>query len=60
MTKFNAFLSDESGAAAAEYVLILAIIGSGLVAAMTTFGGAISDALTNAGNALKGLTFKAT
>ena len=33
MTKFIAFLNDESGASAAEYVLILAIIGSAIVIA---------------------------
>ena len=48
MTKFVAFLNDESGASAAEYVLILAIIGSAIVVAAGTLGGAISTALSNA------------
>ena len=51
------FWNDESGAAAAEYVLILAIIGAGLAAAMVTFGGTISTALSNAGAALTGISF---
>jgi pilus assembly protein Flp/PilA len=52
MSKFVAFLNDESGASAAEYVLILAIIGSAIVAAMTAFGQSIATALGNAGTAL--------
>ena len=57
MTKITAFLHDESGASAAEYVLILAIIGGGIVAAATAFGGSISTALGKAGAAMSGLTF---
>lgn len=53
MSKFTAFLNDESGAAAAEYVLILAIIGSGIALAAANFGKAISEALTTAGANLK-------
>jgi pilus assembly protein Flp/PilA len=34
MTKFVAFLRDESGASAAEYVLILAIVGTVIVTAV--------------------------
>ena len=48
MSKFTAFLTDESGAAAAEYVLILAIVGSAIAGAALTFGQAIADALTDA------------
>lgn len=57
MSKIVSFLKDESGASAAEYVLILAIIGGGIVAAATAFGGSISTALGNAGAALEGMTF---
>ena len=57
MTKFNAFLSDESGAAAAEYVLILAIIGTAIAASVTTFGAAIGTALGKAGTAIGSLNF---
>jgi pilus assembly protein Flp/PilA len=48
MNKFAAFLADESGASAAEYVLILTIIGTALATAIGTFGGALSTALTTA------------
>ena len=42
------FLNDESGASAAEYALILAIVGSAIALAAVNLGGAISDALDNA------------
>jgi pilus assembly protein Flp/PilA len=48
MTKFIAFLNDESGASAAEYVLILAIIGGALTVAALALGTAISGALSHA------------
>jgi pilus assembly protein Flp/PilA len=49
MTKFvRNFVRDESGAAAAEYALILAIIGAGIAAAAFTLGGAISNAMGHA------------
>lgn len=49
MTKFfNAFLRDESGAAAAEYALILAIVGAGIAAAALTLGESISSAMGRA------------
>ena len=57
MTKFVAFMRDESGASAAEYVLILAILGSAIAAAMVTFGGSISTALGKAGTKLTDMTF---
>lgn len=37
---------DESGASAAEYALILAIIGAGIAAASLSLGNAISGAMT--------------
>ena len=52
MSKFVAFLKDETGASAAEYVLILAIIGSAIAAAALSFGTAISGALTKAGTTI--------
>jgi pilus assembly protein Flp/PilA len=48
MSKIKAFIRDESGAAAAEYALILAIVATGIAAAVTTLGTAISTAITNA------------
>ena len=49
MTKFiKNFLTDQSGAAAAEYVLILAVIGGGLVVGASFLGTSISNALNDA------------
>jgi pilus assembly protein Flp/PilA len=48
MSKFVAFIKDESGASAAEYALILAIVGSGIAVAATGLGTAIKTALENA------------
>jgi len=42
------FLRDESGASAAEYVLILAIVGSGIAAGAVLLGGSIETSLENA------------
>ncbi len=53
MSKIVAFLRDESGASAAEYALILAIIGVGIVAAAISLQGAISGAMNSATNTLK-------
>ncbi|HUO91420.1 MAG TPA: Flp family type IVb pilin [Rhizomicrobium sp.] len=49
---FASYLSDESGAAAAEYALILAVVCAGIAAAATTLGGSISTAFTNVGSYL--------
>ncbi|HMS20825.1 Flp family type IVb pilin [uncultured Sphingorhabdus sp.] len=49
MRKFvTSFLRDDSGASAAEYALILAIIGAGIAVAAIALGGAISGALNDA------------
>lgn len=48
MNKFVAFLRDESGASAAEYAIILAVVGVGIVAAGIVLQGAISGAMTSA------------
>lgn len=46
MVKFvKSFVMDESGASAAEYALILAIIGSGIAIAAVGLGSSISGAL---------------
>lgn len=46
MTKFFAdFLRDESGAAAAEYALILAVVGAGISLAAFNLGDAIQNAI---------------
>ncbi len=43
----NGFWEDQSGAAAAEYVIILAIIGSALAVAIVLLSGAISKAIND-------------
>lgn len=49
MVKFvTSFLRDESGASAAEYALILAIIGSGIAVAALALGGEIKTAFEGA------------
>lgn len=49
MTKLiKTFLTDTSGAAAAEYALILAIVGGTIASAAVLLGGSISTAITNA------------
>ena len=44
----SSFLRDESGAAAAEYALILAIVGAGIAVAAKELGTAISSAINTA------------
>jgi pilus assembly protein Flp/PilA len=43
-------LKDESGASAAEYALILAIIGAGIAIAAYNLGTAISTSMSKAGS----------
>ena len=47
MKKFIKLLKDISGASAAEYALILAIVGAALAVAAVALGGAIADAMDN-------------
>lgn len=47
MTFIN-MLKDDSGASAAEYALILAIVGSGIALAALALGNNIRDAVTGA------------
>lgn len=49
---FNDFIRDESGASAAEYALILAIVGVGIAGAAVALGGAIQGAFGNATTAI--------
>jgi pilus assembly protein Flp/PilA len=44
----KSFIRDESGAAAAEYALILAIVGAGIALAASNLGKAISSAINTA------------
>lgn len=48
MTFFKNFLRDEAGASAAEYALILAIIGSVIAFAAVNLGGAVAGAMSDA------------
>jgi pilus assembly protein Flp/PilA len=48
MQKIVSFLKDESGASAAEYALILAIIGAGVGVAVFSLGSAISGKINKA------------
>jgi pilus assembly protein Flp/PilA len=50
MKMFVEMLKDNSGASAAEYALILAIVGSALALAAIALGNTISGAMNNAGN----------
>lgn len=46
---FIKMLRDDAGASAAEYALILAIVGSGIAVAAFTLGETISNAMDAAG-----------
>ena len=48
MKTFIHMLKDDSGAAAAEYALILAIVGTAIALAAISLGGAISNAMNTA------------
>jgi pilus assembly protein Flp/PilA len=52
MTELLAYLGEEDGASAAEYALILAIIGAAIAAAMVFLGGAIANAVNAAANCI--------
>jgi len=52
MNKFVAFLRDESGASAAEYALILAIVGTGIAVAALFLGETIGNAVNSAGTCI--------
>ena len=57
MKTFINMLRDDSGASAAEYALLLAIIGGLLALAAITLGGQISNTLKTASNCIsKGST----
>jgi pilus assembly protein Flp/PilA len=52
MKTFIKMLKDDSGASAAEYALILAIIGSAIALASIFLGNTISNAIGSAGNCI--------
>jgi pilus assembly protein Flp/PilA len=49
---FINLLKDDSGASAAEYALILAIVGSGIALAAVFLGDAITTAINEAANCI--------
>ena len=46
-------MKDDSGASAAEYALILAIIGAAIALAAIALGGAVATAMNRASNCVK-------
>jgi pilus assembly protein Flp/PilA len=52
MRNYREFLKDQTGAAAAEYALILAIVGSAIAVAAISLGSAISVAINAAANCI--------
>ena len=52
MSKFVKMLKDDSGASAAEYALILAIVGSIIALAAIFLSGAIGNAMNGAGTCI--------
>lgn len=56
MKTFMKMMRDESGASAAEYAMILAIIGTGLAIGALYLGGTIGNAVNGAGNCINNPT----
>jgi pilus assembly protein Flp/PilA len=52
MKTFIRMLKDDSGASAAEYALILAIVGAAIAFAAVLLGNVISNAMQNAANCI--------
>ena len=52
MKTFINLMKDESGASAAEYALILAIVGVGIVLAATALRNSISSAMNSAASTI--------
>jgi pilus assembly protein Flp/PilA len=53
MTNFIKMIRDDRGAAAAEYALILAIVGAAIALAAVLLGGAIANAMGDAKNCIE-------
>ena len=60
MKTFINMLNDQSGAAAAEYALILAIVGSALALAAYNLGGTIAQAMNDTGDRITACAADAT
>jgi pilus assembly protein Flp/PilA len=52
MNTFIRMIKDESGAAAAEYALILAIVGAAIAVAALTLGNAVANSMNHASNCI--------
>lgn len=52
MTTFMNMIRDESGASAAEYALILAIVGTAIALAAIFLGSTIANSINKAGNCI--------
>ncbi|TNE46752.1 MAG: Flp family type IVb pilin [Sphingomonadales bacterium] len=52
MTFVKTFVRDESGASAAEYALILAVVGAAIALGALFLGGAIGSALNETGTCI--------
>ena len=53
MTFVKTFIRDESGASAAEYALILAVVGAGIAFAAFALGEAVSSSINSATEQVK-------
>ena len=60
MKTFINMIRDDSGASAAEYALLLALIGVGIAFAAFGLGGAIKNELNEATNCIEATTVTAT
>lgn len=52
MSKFIKMIKDDSGASAAEYALILAIVGTAIAVAALFLGGTINNSMEDAANCI--------
>ena len=52
MSKISAFLKEEHGASAAEYALILAIVGAAIAGAAIFLGQTIASAINSAASCI--------
>jgi pilus assembly protein Flp/PilA len=52
MSNFKSFLKEEDGASAAEYALILAIVGAAIAAAAIFLGASIATAINSAASCI--------
>jgi pilus assembly protein Flp/PilA len=48
------YLADESGATAAEYALIIALVAAAVVAALTSLGRVVGNRINTVGNSISG------